>query len=125
MSVTISVWRPLDKFIGADTLNYQHTFVYSIADIVPDTATQFLVHATTYCGNTRDPTVFVDIPIYVTVDGRRLSQYLFIIGYPQDAYNTNTDNMWFPVPFDKTINVEIPRSVPGICEFKLTAIGYC
>ena len=125
LSVIISVWRPLEKIIGQDTFNYQRTFTYSIANIVPDTATQFLVYATTWCGNTKEPITFIDIPIYVTVDGRRLSKYLFIIGYLQDAYNTNTDNMWFPVPSDKIINVEVPQSVPGICKFKLTAIGYC
>ena len=124
--MNISVWRPVDKFIGEGYLSPAQTYQYSIADAIPDTATQFLVYATINCGgNLEEPNVFVDVSVFVNIDGMRLSKYLQVVGYPQEAYNTNSDNMWFPVPSSMVINVEVPYPVYGICRFRLTATGYC
>ena len=71
-----------------------------------------------------EPITFADIAVFVNIDGKNLAQHLFVIGYPQNAYNTNSDNMWFPMPSTKTINVEIVRPVYGICKFRITATGY-
>ena len=107
-------------------MNSAQTHPFSIAGIIPDTATQFLVYATIHCGgNLVEPNVFVDVSIFVNIDGMRLSKYLEVVGYPQDAYNTNSDNMWFPVPSTMTVFVEVPYPVYGICRFRLTATGYC
>ena len=116
---------PINAHIGSASMNQPGTYQFSIENIVPDTATQFLIYATAYSGNTRDPTIFIDISVFVFIDEKRLTQHLFVIGYPQDAYNTNTDNMWFPVPSSKIINVQVPVGIPGISEFVLRAIGYC
>ena len=92
---------------------------------MPDTATQILIYTTAYSGNTRELSIFMDVSVFVYIDERRLSQHLSLIGYPQDAYNTNSDNMWFPVPANKIVNVEFPYGVPGISEVVLRAVGYC
>ena len=122
----ISVWKPIFTPIGEGTLNFVQTYQFNIENIIPDTATQVLIYARTHCGNTKQPAaVFADVSVFVNIDGMLLSKYLLVIGYAQDAYNTNSDNMWFPVSSTKTIHVDSPRPIPGICEFRLTAIGYC
>ena len=97
-----------------------------IPDIIPDTAAQFLVYGTIYCGKISvATTILSDIEIYVTIDGKNLAQHLFVIGYDQDAYNTNSDNMWFPMPSNRKIYVDIKRPIGGDCKYKLVATGYC
>lgn len=119
------VWMPIDRHIGSAKLNHPELYQFSIANIVPDTATQLLIYATVYSGNTYGPTVFTDVSVFVYIDGKRLSQHLYITGYHQEAYSSNTDNMWFPVPSDKLVYVQVPVGVPGFAGFTLDAIGYC
>ena len=116
---------PIDRHIGSERLNHPELHQFSIANIVPDTATQFLIYATVYSGNTYGPSVFIDVSVFVYVDEKRLAQHLYVTGYQQEAYSSNTDNMWFPVPSNKLIYVQVPVGVPGYAWFTLHAIGYC
>jgi hypothetical protein len=116
---------PINKHIGGAQFDQPRIHQFSLENIVPETATQLLIYATVYSGNTYGPTVFVDISIFVYVDDKDLAQHLYITAYQQEAYNSNTDNMWFPVPSSKIIYVYVPVAVPGWAGFRLEAIGYC
>lgn len=113
---------PFDKV----TLNFARLYQFNVENIIPDTATQILIYAKTHCGNAYlKSAMFMDVSVFVNIDGMPLSKYLLVVGYHQDAYSTNSDDMWFPVPSNKVINVNIPKSIPGVCNFRLIIIGYC
>ena len=118
---------PIDKnnVIGRESLNRPGLYQFSIANLVPDTATQFLIYATVFSGNTYSPSVFMDVSVFVYVDEKRLAQHLFVIGHEQVAFSINSDNMWFPVPSNKLVYVLVPEGVPGYAWFRFHAIGYC
>jgi hypothetical protein len=116
---------PISRRIGSGKLNPPQIYQYNLANIVPETATQVLLYATIYSGNTYDSTILVDVSIFVYVDEKRLAQHLFIIAYRQDAYSSNTNNMWFPVPSNKMLYIQVPVGVPGWTGFWVDAIGYC
>ena len=117
-------WTPVNKTeIGRDNLNNATTLSYTIPDIIPTTAQAVLVYVTARCGHSsvnKDE----DIIYYVVVNGVRYEHFLHMLGYPQLAYNTNSDNMWFPMPSDRLVYVEVPIAFPEFCHTFVSVIGY-
>lgn len=67
-----------------------------------------------------------DIKYYVMENGVRYEYLLAMHAYPQDAFNSNSDNMWFPMPSNRVVYIEVPIAFPpGVnCYTKATVIGY-
>ena len=67
----------------------------------------------------------VDIPYYVVENGIRYEYFLRTYAYTHDAVNTNSENMWFPMPSDRKVYVEVPIAFPpGNCLTRVSVIGY-
>ena len=67
------------------------------------------MYATALCGiSTID--MGADIAYYVEVNGIHYEHFLHMHSYPQ--YNTNSDNMWFPIPSNRMVYVSetLPRN---------------
>ena len=117
-------WTPVNKTqIGSDDLNAATTLSYSIPSIIPSTAREVLVYPTVRCG-TSTIDMGADITYYVEVNGVRYEHFLYMHGYPQNAYNTNSDNMWFPMPSNRMVYVEVPLAFPRYCHTFVSVIGY-
>ena len=111
--------------MGSGTLNHDFTIAYNIPG-VPDNASEFLLYASVTCGNSLEHTSQSgDIEFYVLRGGVRCAKYLYMVGYYQDAINTNSDNMWLPMPSNKVVYVKVPTPLTGYCYFVLYVIGYC
>jgi hypothetical protein len=100
-------------------------FHFQIPDIIPDSdsASEFLLYATLNCG-TSDIEMRANIIFYVERNGIRFEKFLRMHSYDQNAWNTNSDNMWFPMPADRQIHLEIVPIAFRSCSSKLWVIGY-
>ena len=124
------MWTPVAKtpIIGPEaslrlSLENATTYNFQIPDVIPLTARELLVYASVKCG-TATLRRFGDIVFYVMHNGLRFENLLYMHGYEQAAFNTNSDNMWFPMPADRLIHLEITVAIPGNCLTLLSAIGY-
>ncbi len=55
---------------------------------------------------------------------KRFEKYLYMLTFHQLAYNTNSDNMWFPMPSNRRIYMTVNKDVGANCGAQLYAIGY-
>ena len=119
-----AMWTPVAKTnIGIHSLENATTYEFQIPNVIPPTAREFMVYATVKCGYANLQGVS-DIIFYVRHNGLRFEKFLYMHGYSQHAYNTNSDNMWFPMPADRLVHLEITVAIPGNCKAQLSTIGY-
>ena len=112
--------------IGINNLNKDARLSFQIPNnIFPVTAKEILLHATVQCGSsTAAGNPFVDVSFYVEENGIQFKKLLLMRGYSQNAYNTNSDNMWFPMPSNGMVYTDVPVALPGYCDTSISAIGY-
>ena len=114
---------PINATESLVTGTYQH----SIPSAIPDAAREVLLYATVFCGLIT-PHINTDIAIYTVVGNERFEMYMYLrmYGWNQLAINTNSDNMWFPMPSNRLVYVQVPStySGAGVCGFRLSATGY-
>jgi hypothetical protein len=65
-----------------------------------------------------------DIIFYVMHNGLRFEKFLYMHSYNQGAWNTNSDNMWFPMPTDRLIHIEITVAIDSGCPALFYVVGY-
>ena len=99
------------------------TYQHSIPSAIPDAAREVLLYATVFCGLTT-PHISTDIAIYTVVGNEQFEMYLRMHGWNQLAINTNSDNMWLPMPSNRLVYVQVPSTYSGVCGFRLSATGY-
>lgn len=117
-------WTPVNKTeIGRNDLNTATTLSYDIPTIIPDAAQRVLLYSSTHCGYSSERK-HGDIKYYVVVDGIHYEQFLLMRSYDQVAINTNSDNMWFPMPPNRLIYIEVPVAFPNNCHTVVNVIGY-
>ena len=122
-----AMWTPVAKTpIGPASLKLENatTYNFQIPDVIPLTARELLVYASVKCG-TATVQRSGDIIVYVMHNGLRFEKFLYMHGYRwQAAFNTNSDNVWFPMPSDRLVHLEITAAIPGNCSARLSTIGY-
>ena len=117
-------WTPVNKTqIGSDYLTTATTLSYSIPSIIPSTAREVLVYTTMWCGWNR-VTVDADITYFVEVNGIRYEHFLHVYAYRQSAINTNSDNMWFPMPPNRMVYIDVPLAFSSNYRTLVSVIGY-
>ena len=98
------------------------TFSYTIPTVIPSTAREVLIYALLYTDYANYAAQHVKI--FTQEGSDRYEKYLYVHGYPQRAINTNSDNMWFPMPSNRRIMMTVTRDQGGNCNAYLYAIGY-
>ncbi len=136
MNTTISavssesaIWTPVEKTIigpGRITLEDGTTYSFQIPDVIPLIAREFMVYVIVKCGwvPLEKSSIESDIIFYVMHNGLRLEKFLYMHSYSQGAWNTNSDNMWFPIPADRLIHMEITVAISSRCPALFYVVGY-
>ena len=111
-------------YIGGTNLRHPNTFSYVIPSVIPSTAKNVLVYAAIHCGHAI-PSVSQHIKIF-TQDGSnmRYEKYLYMLTWNQSALNTNSENMWFPMPTNRRIYMTVYKDAGSNCGAHLYAVGY-
>ena len=109
--------------IGSSNLQHAATFSHTIPNVIPSTAREVLVHAGVYTGDSNNGPL-QHLKIFTQIETCRYEKYLLIYSYPQGAYNTNSDNMWFPMPPNRLVYLTVPNATGRHSEVLLYVIGY-
>lgn len=94
--------------------------------LVPNEANEILLLVVMQSGNTaQTPMSTQCLSIFVKEQaGMRYEKYLHYTTYKQDAWNHNTENMWLPMPSDRTVCVNVPREFKNNIRFNVFLTGY-
>ena len=122
-----STWKSVAiTHFGHTNLRHRGTFSYVIPSVIPSTANNVLIYVTGACGHAPNHVV-QHIKIF-TQDGsdKHYEKYLYVESYRTVAANTNSENMWFPMPTSRRVFVVINGSDVGsnYCTFNLHVVGY-
>ena len=123
-AIPTSTWTSVKPaLIGASNLRYASTLSFTIPKVIPSTAKEVLVNAGIRIGHSNiGPNV--NIKIFTQIGSTRYEKYLLVYSWPQEAYNTNSDNMWFPMSTDRKLLVTVPAAFGKNAGIQLDAIGY-
>ena len=119
-----NTWTSLPlTYIGGTDMQYPGTLAYVIPSVIPSTAKNVLIYVILYTSSANSK--YQSIKIF-TQDGsnKRYEKYLFSYSYPQNAINTNSGNMWFPMPANRRIYMIVTDDAGLHCGANLFAIGY-
>ena len=111
-------------YIGGTDLRHPNTFSFVIPSVIPSAAKNVLIYALMHCGHASHQ-ITLHLKVF-TQDGsnKRFEKYLYMLSLDQVAFNTNSDNMWFPMPVNRRIYMTVDRDVGTYCKAQLFAIGY-
>ena len=111
---------PITKF-GNTTFDVADTFSFSLPNVIPD-ASEVLVNVGLYT----EGSVAVDLQdvrIFTQIGTTTYDKYLTLYT-STSTFNTNSDNMWFPMPPNRRVLLALPTAVDGKSGARLSAIGY-
>ena len=108
--------------IGGTNMRHPNTFSYAIPSVIPSKAKNVLVYATMYTGHANR--VSQNIKVFTQNGGKRYEKYLYSFSYPQSAINTNSDNMWFPMPVNRRIYMTVTHDAGTNSRAELYVVGY-
>lgn len=109
--------------IGSSNLRHTGTITYNIPSVIPNSAKEVLVLASVDVGGS-GPDRSHYVKIYTRQDQRQYEKYIFLHTYGQSAWNTNSDNLWFPMTSGRQVFVELTSTHTGNVAVNLHAIGY-
>ena len=108
--------------IGMSDLKEAATFSYAIPTLIPSTALEVLVYVAMNTGDTSGGTN--DLKIYTQIGTKQYAKYLFAHPFPQPAWNTNSENMWFPMPSNRLVYLTVATASGADAGVYLSVIGY-
>ncbi len=80
------------------------------------------VHA--QVGTTSPVGLVTHLKIYTEEGDSDYVQYIGIRTYTNQAWNTNSDNLWFPMPSNRKLLVELSNTLGGYIDTSVYVIGY-
>lgn len=105
-------------------LYYPNTRSYDIPYSIPYSASEVLVYVVINTGAS-GPDERENIKIYTQDDYyNTYEKYIAVHPYPQSAWSTNSDNMWFPITRERRVHVNVPISEEGNADIEVYVIGY-
>lgn len=120
-------WIPVNKtsiITLSSSAMVAGTYQYSIPGVIPDSASELLLYISVTCGHSSTGDGLKDILFYTMEGDQRFGVYLQIHAYHQDAINTNSDNVWLPMPTNRLVYVEVPVTYTRGCVYHLSTTGY-
>jgi hypothetical protein len=109
--------------IGRSNLQHAGTVSYTIPSVIPSSAREVLIHAGVFSGTSNNGP-YHDLKIFTQIGTMQYEKYLLVYSWNQAAYNTNSDNMWFPMPKDRLVYLTVPAAHGNNAGVRLFAIGY-
>ena len=113
---------PITRF-GSSNLQHTGTLAYDIPSMIPSSAKEVLVFVFAQAGNS-GPNQGHNIKIYTEQNQKQYEKYIYLRSYGQSAWNTNSDNLWFPMTSGRQVFVESTLAHTGSIGVYLNAIGY-
>ena len=104
-------WTPVPKVkLGQVDTNQQGTQSFGLREIIPQAAREVLLYVNLQVGDSDPHDVSDDIKIFTADGSNEYAKYMAIHTYHQNAWVTNSSNMWLPITEKREISVVLPRS---------------
>ena len=110
--------------IGSSSLGHTGTLAFDIPSVIPGSAKEVLVLASVWASNSGPRSRSHYIKIYTQQGSQQYEKYIYIWSYPQNAVNTNSDNLWFPMTTGRQVFVELMYAHINYLALYLHAVGY-
>ena len=112
--------------IGYSDFEQAGTIEYDIPAVIPSSAKEVLVLAAVHVGNSGPNGCINYVKIYTQSEqNERYEKYIVLKSYKQEAWSTNSDNLWFPLTSGRKIFVELNEAhTGGNVNFTLHATGH-
>ena len=111
------------KYIGSSNLQHASTMTFTIPNIIPSSAREVLIFVgANIGGSNRGP--YQDVIIFTQIGTTRYEKYLTLYSWTQNAINTNSENMWFPMPPNRRVYLTVPARHDRNARVRFFAIGY-
>ncbi len=110
--------------IGSSTFRHSGTLSYEIPAVIPSDAKEVLVYANFQHGTSGPSDRISHFKIFTEDGVHDYAKYITLHAYGQNAWNTNSDNLWFPMPSNRRVNLNVPNVLNGNIYGTLYVIGY-
>ena len=114
---------PIGHF-GGSNLQSAGTTSFVIPSSIPDSAKEVLVYAEIETGGSGPSDVVSRLQLYTEEGSKRYEQYILVHTYNNRAWNTNSDNMWFPLMINRRLYLQNPNAHTGRVSIAVYVIGY-
>ena len=103
-------WTSVTKHhIGTSNLQHASTMTFTIPHIIPSSAREVLIFVGASSGHSnRGP--YNDLKVFTQIGTTKYEKYLTLYSWTQDAWNTNSENMWFPMPPNRRVYLTVPAA---------------
>ena len=92
--------------------------------LVPRHAKEVQLFLSVHCNNSAPKAHTHCITVYVEERGVCYAKYSHVTTYKQtNSWNNNTENLWLPMPTNRTLHVNVPRLSGNVC-CNLSLTGY-
>jgi hypothetical protein len=117
-------WTSVPKTNFAEnTLQHAGTSSFTIPTVIPSSAREVLIYTSMFSAwSSVGP--HQDVKIFTQIGTTPYEKYLHVYSAAQNAINTNSDNMWFPMPPNRRVYITVPRAHGSGTSVYLSAIGY-
>ena len=110
--------------IGGTSMRHPGTLSSNtMPSVIPSTAKNVLVYVTIKSGLASCSSQSIKI-FTQDVSDKHYEKYLYSFSYPQNAVNSNSNNMWFPMPASRRIYMTVTDDVGTYCASNLYVVGY-
>ena len=110
--------------IGHTTFRHSGTLSYEIPNVIPDDAKEVLIYADFQSGSSGPRDRISHFKIFTEKGANDYAKYISLHSYGQAAWNTNSDNLWFPMPSNRRVYLNVPNVHSGNIRGRLYVIGY-
>ena len=109
--------------IGGSDLTEAGTENYTIPDVIPSNAREVLIYVVVNSGYSSRGT-YNNIKISTQIESNSYEQYIRLDSWDQSAINTNSDNMWFPMPPNRRVYLTVSTAYRSNAGAQIYVIGY-
>lgn len=110
-----------ETLIGNSNLQHAATVSFTIPNVIPSKAREVLIHAGVFARDNYGGSSYYTIKFFTQIKNYRYEKYVLIYS---GGLNTNSDNMWFPMPPNRRVYITIPTPLGLNSGARLYAIGY-
>ena len=117
-------WTSVTKrYIGSSNLQHASTMTFTIPNIIPSSAREVLIYVGVKIGQSNNGPNH-DLKVFTQIGTNKYEKYLMSHSWHQLAINTNSENMWFPMPPNRRVYLTVPTAYGRRAAAYLYAIGY-
>ena len=110
--------------LGDIALTVPETLSFIIPSIIPSDAKEVLLYVGVYSGDQAIKEQMQSVKIFTQIGRNTYAKYLMLYTFPENAVNSNSDNMWFPMPPNRSVLLTLTDKLNGNAYAQLSAIGY-